>query len=277
MTRVRPADRLHGLGITLIRRILAEAPPGAINLGLGMSNVDVPRPIVRAVRNASSLARAPYGPNAGLPALREAIAARYGVAASRVIITNGVQQGIALAMFGVVNPGDEVVVPAPGFPVYATLAELAGGEAIPWRLRAEDRFRPTARGLSEALGPRTRLAVGCSPGDPTGAVATCNATNFFVVRGGELWTSTGHYNLHGITRAVVLEVARASGIVTHEVPFSLTDVYAADEAFVTGTFGALTPVREVDGRHLRDDIGPVTARLAELYREAVAVDVAARS
>lgn len=113
--------------------------------------------------------------------------------------------------------------------------------------------------------------------DPTGAVATCNATNFFIVRGGQLWTSTGHYNLHGITRAVVLEVARATGIVTHEAPFSLTDVYAADEAFVTGTFGALTPVREVDGRHLRDDIGPVTTRLAELYREAVAADVAARS
>jgi branched-chain amino acid aminotransferase len=113
--------------------------------------------------------------------------------------------------------------------------------------------------------------------DPTGAVATCNATNFFVVRAGELWTSTGHYNLHGITRAVVLEVARAAGIVTREAPFSLTDVYAADEAFVTGTFGGLTPVRDVDGRHVADGIGPITSRLAELYREAVAADVAARS
>jgi branched-chain amino acid aminotransferase len=113
--------------------------------------------------------------------------------------------------------------------------------------------------------------------DPTGAVATCNATNFFIVRAGELWTSTGHYSLHGITRAVVLEVARAAGIVTHEAPFSLTDVYAADEAFVTGTFGGLTPVRDVDGRHVADGIGPITSRLAELYREAVAADVAARS
>jgi branched-chain amino acid aminotransferase len=113
--------------------------------------------------------------------------------------------------------------------------------------------------------------------DPTGAVATCNATNFFIVRAGELWTSTGHYNLHGITRAVVLEVARAAGIVTHEAPFSLTDVYAAEEAFVTGTFGGLTPVRDVDGRHVADGMGPVTSRLTELYREAVAADVAARS
>ncbi len=115
--------------------------------------------------------------------------------------------------------------------------------------------------------------------DPTGAVATCNATNFFVVRRGELWTSTGHYNLHGITRAVVLEQARAAGIVTHEAPFSLTDVYAADEAFVTGTFGGLTPVREIDGRVIGtgSGTGPVTSRLAELYRAAVDADVDAHA
>jgi branched-chain amino acid aminotransferase len=114
--------------------------------------------------------------------------------------------------------------------------------------------------------------------DPTGAVATCNATNFFVVRKGELWTSTGHYNLPGITRAVVLEQARAAGIETHEAPFSLTDVYAAGEAFVTGTFGALTPVRQVDGRTIggQSGLGPVSSRLAELYRAAIEVDVQRR-
>lgn len=110
--------------------------------------------------------------------------------------------------------------------------------------------------------------------DPTGAVATCNATNFFAVRKGEVWTSTGHYNLHGITRGVVLDVSRAAGIPTHEAPFSLTDVYGADEAFVTGTFGGLTPVRSVDGRVLGDGTeGPVTARLRGLYEEAIAESV----
>ncbi len=128
--------------------------------------------------------------------------------------------------------------------------------------------------------------------DPTGAVATCNATNFFVVRSGEVWTSTGHYSLHGITRQVVLEVAGAAGIPTREQPFSLTDVYSADEAFVTGTFGGLTPVAEVDGRvigatgavagaggagssgGLAPELpGPVTARLGGLYRDAVAASV----
>jgi len=112
--------------------------------------------------------------------------------------------------------------------------------------------------------------------DPTGAVATCNATNFFVVRDGELWTSTGVYNLNGITREVVLQEAEAAGIRTHQAPYSLDDVYGADEAFVTGTFGGLTPVTEVDGRTIGGDIpGPMTQRLSGLYREAVARDVGA--
>ncbi|MFK8023016.1 MAG: aminotransferase class IV [Ilumatobacter sp.] len=111
--------------------------------------------------------------------------------------------------------------------------------------------------------------------DPHGAVATCNATNFFIIRHGQVWTSTGFHNLGGITRAVVLEVARAAGMVAVERDFSLTDVYAAEEVFVTGTFGGLTPVRSVDGRHIGDGIGPVTERLSELYQEAVAADVAA--
>ena len=106
--------------------------------------------------------------------------------------------------------------------------------------------------------------------DPTGAVATCNATNFFIVADGELWTSTGHYSLHGITRGVVLEEARRAGIPAHEAPFSLTDVYSAQEAFVTGTFGGITPVRSVDGRTVGSgEEGPVTTRLRRLYTEAV--------
>ncbi len=91
--------------------------------------------------------------------------------------------------------------------------------------------------------------------DPTGAVATCNATNFFVVRRGEVWTSTGHYSLNGITRRIVIELCRAENVPVFERAFSLTDVYGADEAFVTGTFGGITPVIEVDGR----SIGPASA------------------
>ncbi len=112
--------------------------------------------------------------------------------------------------------------------------------------------------------------------DPTGAVATCNATNFFIVtKRGELWTSTGHYNLQGITRAVILEQAAVDGTPIAEKPYTLTDVYAAAEAFVTGTFGGLTPVRSVDGRTIGtgNGAGPLTIHLRDRYHQAVAADV----
>jgi branched-chain amino acid aminotransferase len=113
--------------------------------------------------------------------------------------------------------------------------------------------------------------------DPHGFVATCNSTHFFIVRRGELWTSTGDYCLGGITRSVVLEAAREAGIVARERNFSLTDVYGADEAFVTGTFAGLVPVRQVDGRDIGTGERPLTQRLQELYRHAVERDVVARS
>ena len=110
--------------------------------------------------------------------------------------------------------------------------------------------------------------------DPTGAVATCNATNFFIIKNEEVWTSTGEYCLNGITREVVIEIARKNGMKAFEKPFSLTDVYSADEAFVTGTFGGLTPVTQVDGRTISNGkIGNTTMLLQGLYKEAVNVEV----
>lgn len=110
--------------------------------------------------------------------------------------------------------------------------------------------------------------------DPHGFVATCNSTHFFIVRNGELWTSSGDFCLGGITRSAVLDAARAAGVPAYERNFSLTDVYNADEAFVTGTFAGLTPVSEVDGRAIRDGAGPVTDKLLAGYRALVAADVA---
>lgn len=110
--------------------------------------------------------------------------------------------------------------------------------------------------------------------DVRGFVATCNATNFFVVRRGEVWTSTGQYCMNGITRALVLEIARDLGIPARERDFSLSEVYDADEAFVTGTFGGLTPVTEVDGRPIGAGAvpGPLTRRLSARYRELLAAE-----
>jgi len=113
--------------------------------------------------------------------------------------------------------------------------------------------------------------------DPHGFVATCNSTHFFIVRRGEVWTSSGEYCLGGITRSNVLRVCREAGIPAFEKRFSLTDVYGADEAFTTGTFAGVVPVREVDGRMLGDGTrGPMVERLQGLYRQLVANHVATR-
>jgi branched-chain amino acid aminotransferase len=109
--------------------------------------------------------------------------------------------------------------------------------------------------------------------DPHGFVATCNSTHFFIIRRGELWTSSGKYCLGGITRQLVLEIARENGMAAVEKDFSLTHVYGADEAFVTGTFAGIVPVREVDGRTL-ECRGPTVERLQQLYTERVERDVA---
>ena len=107
--------------------------------------------------------------------------------------------------------------------------------------------------------------------DPHGFVATCNSTHFFIVRRGEVWTSSGDYCLGGITRGNVIGLCEHNGIAVHQKNFSLTDVYGADEAFVTGTFAGLVPVREVDGRVIGDGArGPVVERLQGLYRDMLA-------
>ncbi len=118
--------------------------------------------------------------------------------------------------------------------------------------------------------------------DPDGFVATCNSTNFFVVvepeDAPEVLTSDGRYCLAGITRGNVLQICRANGLAARETSFSLTDVYSAREAFVTGTFAGVVPVRTVNGRTIGDGgRGPVVERLQELYRKLVDADVAART
>jgi branched-chain amino acid aminotransferase len=110
--------------------------------------------------------------------------------------------------------------------------------------------------------------------DPSGFVATCNSTHFFIVRKSEVWTSTGDYCLGGITRANVIAICREAGIPVFEKNFSLTDVYGAGEAFVTGTFAGIVPVRAVDGRPISDGRGPMVERLQGLYKALVDAEVA---
>ncbi len=110
--------------------------------------------------------------------------------------------------------------------------------------------------------------------DPHGFVATCNSTHFFIVRKGEVWTSTGDYCLGGITRGVVIELCREAAIPVFEKNFSLAEAYSAEEAFVTGTFAGLAPVSTIDGRQISEGRGPMVERLQQLYLARIAQETA---
>jgi len=110
--------------------------------------------------------------------------------------------------------------------------------------------------------------------DPLGFVNTTNACNFFIVRKGEVWTSTGDYCMNGVTRQKVIDLCRANDIPVFEKNFSLYETYGADEAFLTGTFGAQTPVAEIDGKSIGIGDRPITRKIRALYKELVAKDVA---
>jgi branched-chain amino acid aminotransferase len=107
--------------------------------------------------------------------------------------------------------------------------------------------------------------------DINGFVSTCNSTNFFIVQKGEVWTSTDQFCMNGITRQKVIDLSRSNGLVCREKNFSLFDCYSADEAFVTGTFGGLTPVFSIDGREIGTDarMGPVTEQLQAAYEALI--------
>ena len=106
--------------------------------------------------------------------------------------------------------------------------------------------------------------------DVHGFVNTTNACNFFIVRKGQVWTSTGDYCMNGITRQKVIDLCRANAIPVFERNFSLVEAYSADEAFLTGTFGAQTPVSTIDGRLIgTGELGPLTQKIRALYKDLV--------
>lgn len=122
---------------------------------------------------------------------------------------------------------------------------------------------------AEAAGAEEALML-----DPHGFVNTTNACNFFIVRRGEVWTSTGDYCMAGVTRAKVIEICRAEGIPVFEKAYSLYEAYGAEEAFLTGTFGAQTSVASIDGKPVGDGTAPVTARIRGAYKRLIAEEVA---
>jgi branched-chain amino acid aminotransferase len=142
-------------------------------------------------------------------------------------------------------------------------------EIFDMRLNSHSRLN-LIRALLEALDAGADEALML---DPHGFVSSCNSTNFFIVRENELWTSTGQYCFNGITRRGILDLARANGMPAHERNFTLEECHAADEAFVTGTLGGVTPVTRIDGGTIgTGEQGPITAQIAAWYQAAILAD-----
>jgi aspartate/methionine/tyrosine aminotransferase len=164
---------MDGIERTLIRRIFDAAPPGSINLGLGQP--DLPTPPGVALAGIAGIARGMtgYTSTAGDPELRAAVARRYPWIASgpdHVVVTIGSQEALFTSAMTLLDPGDEVLVPDPGYPAYPIVVRLLGGTAVPYPLRPERGFRVDPGDVLAALTPRTRLVILCSPSNPTGAM-----------------------------------------------------------------------------------------------------------
>jgi branched-chain amino acid aminotransferase len=153
-----------------------------------------------------------------------------------------------------------------GLSLFTSTFRTSGPDVFDLRLNSHSRLN-LIQALIQAINAGADEALML---DPHGFVASCNSTNFFVVRRGEVWTSTGRYSFKGITQRAVIDAARAAGLTVRETDFTLAEVYSADEALVTGTLGGVTPVTRVDGRTIGAGVpGPVTERLRALYEAAV--------
>src|SRR6476661_906175 len=204
----------------------------------------------------------------------------------RLMVTRGVKRTPYQDPRVTIGPATVVIIAEHKEPLPATVSEGITLFTTHVRRAAPDTLDPKLNSHSK-LNDITACIQAYTAGadealmlDPHGFVATCNSTHFFAVVGDEVWTSTGQYCLGGITRANVLEVCRDNGIPVFEKSFSLTDVYGADEAFVTGTFAGVVPVHTIDGRRMGENgnpRGPMVERLQALYQDLVARDVARRT
>jgi aspartate/methionine/tyrosine aminotransferase len=181
---MRYADRMSQLGTETAFEVLAKARAleakgrSIVHLEIGEPDFDTPQHIRQAAVRALDEGFTHYGPSAGLPEVREAIAAyiskdrRLPVTPDQVVVTPGGKPVLTFAILACVNPGDEVVVPDPGFPIYESVVRFAGAKPVPLVLREDRGFRFGAQDLEALLTPKTRMVVLNSPHNPTGSVLT---------------------------------------------------------------------------------------------------------
>ena len=171
MSEFAPPKRLQGIEKSVIRQLLDRALPGSINLGLGEPDLPTPEVIRKAAVKAIVEEQNGYTTHAGLLTLREKVAAAYPFLEGkpeRVLITAGSQEAMYLALLSLVDEGDEVLLPNPGFVVYPTIVKMAGGKANFYRLPSAKGFAFDADEFRRALTPRTKVVVCTSPSNPSG-------------------------------------------------------------------------------------------------------------
>ncbi len=171
MSNFAPPKRLQGIEKSVIRQVFDRARPGSINLGLGEPDLPTPDVIRRAAVRVITDEQNGYTSHAGLPALREKVAEEYSHLdrkPERVIVTAGSQEALYLALMTLVDDGDEVLLPDPGFVAYPTIVRMAGGKSIFYRLPAARDFAFDAEAFRRSLTPRTKVVVCISPSNPTG-------------------------------------------------------------------------------------------------------------
>ena len=175
MNKFAPPKRLQGIEKSVIRQVFDRALPGSLNLGLGEPDLPTPDVIRRAAVRAIVEEQNGYTSHAGLPALREKVASEYPYLErrpERVIITAGSQEALYLALLTLVDEGDEVLLPNPGFVAYPTIVRMAGGTSRFYRLPREHGFAFDIDEFRRALTPRTKVVVCISPSNPTGRILT---------------------------------------------------------------------------------------------------------
>jgi aspartate aminotransferase len=171
------AERVRQVEISGIRKMFEAAPANAINLGLGEPDFEPPKAVLDALCEAVHHGMNHYGPSAGLPRLREKVAERYRerdpeTGRDNVIITGSGSEGLMAVALTLYDPGDEVLVPNPGFVLYPPHAKLAGARPVPYDLLEKKGYQPDFEQLERLVTPRTRVVVVNSPSNPTGSVFT---------------------------------------------------------------------------------------------------------
>ncbi|MGH7493818.1 MAG: pyridoxal phosphate-dependent aminotransferase [bacterium] len=211
-----PSARLAGIEKSLIRQIYDRAPLDAINLGLGEPDFPTPAVIRAEAVRFINTEKIRYTPNAGLLELRRAIAGYYGDAAKYegVCVINGSQEGLFVALMALINPGDEVLLPDPGFLAYPTLVKMAGGKPVFYKLPAKSGFAFDAEDFQRGISAKTRAVIINSPSNPTGRVLT--ARDF---------QSIAHALQHSNTLIIADEIYRE--LYFDERPAAIGDFYPA--------------------------------------------------